>query len=455
MMITMDLILICKSNAGFVRQLALRRKSKVTFGTDTSADIVVENDPLMDGKHFRVDHMQSGRMWIQDLMSKSGTKVNGRKIQRAELQAGDVVRAGMLNLEVRSGCDVTLPIEVKATSSSIAENSSEVTLDSRPSQSQNLATININAIPTANAGQFECDLISSLEQHDIIVGLELGRGNFGRVYRGVWNAEGGRDIAIKVLDGCPIESPERMKLFLREMSILKQLQHPNIVQFLELGCNQQRLAWFAMEFVDGCSLEEFIGASPNPIALEEVCLLVSQVLMALDYAHRLQASDGPIVHRDLKPSNIMIGQHNGVRTAKLCDFGMAKYFERAGMSGITVTGQSRGNLEYMSPEQAMESKYAGPEVDVYAMGGVFHYCLTRHSLYDVGPNASANEILNAKLSGRFVSIKQFRQDVPEEAQRIVDRAIGRDQARRFRTAGQMLHSIEELLSKLEARRDGE
>lgn len=428
----MKLTLVIKEGECVGRRVTLDGKSRVTIGTSATSDVVVKNDLLMDGEHFRIDQMQSGSVWIQDLMSKSGTTVNGGRIQRAQLRRGDIVRAGQFVLEVQASTDATLPTGSGAHSDSPL--SGAMSWSGKPLESR------------ADSEPDDPTLRASLREHGFSIGSQLGSGTFGRVYRGVRDADE-MDVAIKVFDGTPIESPQRMKLFLREIRIHQELKHPNIVRFFEHGANDQFLAWFAMEFVNGPTLSQFVRKTEDPMSVAVACSIIRQVLSALDYAHRLTASRGPIVHRDLKPANIMIDQTTNSPTAKVCDFGLAKYFEQAGFSCITMTGQSRGTLEYMSPDQAMDSKYSGPEVDVYATGAIFHYCLTGQTLYDVGPEASASEILNAKMARRTVRLNQFRDDVPEGAQSVIDRATARDETRQFRTAGQMLRSIEDVIRR--------
>ncbi|MCA9139761.1 MAG: protein kinase [Planctomycetales bacterium] len=429
----MELTLVIREGEDAGRQVTLAGKTSVTVGTSPASDVIVKNDPLMDGQHFRIDQMTSGRLWIQDLMSKSGTTVNGGRIQRTQLKIGDIVRAGHLVMEVLAGADATLP--------------APSTADADSSSSGEMSWSEQSSGAGADSEMDDPILRASLRGHGFSLGTELGSGTFGRVYRGVRDADA-MDVAIKVFEGTPVDSPERMKLFLREMDIHQKLDHPNIVRFFEHGANEPYSAWFAMEYVDGVTLSQWVRTTKELMPVTTACSIVRQVLSALDYAHRLPAPLGPIVHRDLKPSNIMVDQTTKSPVIKVCDFGLAKNFERAGFSSITMTGQSRGNIEYMSPDQAMDSKYSGPEVDVYAVGGILHFCLTGSSLYDVRPGASASEILNAKMAQRTARLRQFREDVPEVVQSLIDRAIARDETRQFRTAGQMLRSIEEVIRRI-------
>ena len=88
----------------------------------------------------------------------------------------------------------------------------------------------------------------------------------------------------------------------------------------------------------------------------------------------------------------------------------------------------------MPPEQAIDSKYSGPEVDIYGMGGVLYYCLSGRIMYDISPSAHPSELLTAVLSRKILPLQQSCAGLQE----VVDRAVGRDNVRRYRSARQMI-----------------
>ena len=272
---------------------------------------------------------------------------------------------------------------------------------------------------------------------------QLGHGSFGRVHRATRVATG-ENVAIKIFEGRPDQFSKRWRLFLREMQVHRKLDHPHIVRQLATCLPEDDVGWFAMEYVAGPNLEKLVQTT-GVLSILDACDIVRQVLSGLDDAHTFPAPDGPFVHRDIKPGNIVVEGLPGCYRAKLCDFGVAKNFELAGLSGLTTTGVATGTIGFMSPEQLADSKYSGPEVDLHATAGVLYFALTGHLMYDIAPGAAPSELLHAVLESRTVPLRQRRADVPEELETVIERATGRDHVRRFRTAQQMLHAIDQVI----------
>ncbi len=170
---------------------------------------------------------------------------------------------------------------------------------------------------------------------------ELGRGAMGVVYHAI-DPNIGRPVAIKTIQlggGRKPEEQERLRerLF-REARSAGMLSHPGIVTIYDVE-QQGDLAYIAMEYVDGPTLDQLLADQP-PIAAEQLFSILGQTAAALDYAHQKG-----IVHRDIKPANIMIAQDG---TAKITDFGIAKI---TASEQFTMTGSIVGTPHYMSPEQ--------------------------------------------------------------------------------------------------------
>ncbi len=167
---------------------------------------------------------------------------------------------------------------------------------------------------------------------------ELGSGAMGTVYRGIYNKTGER-VAIKVMaPGLGTTNDNATQRFEREIEILQQLRHPNIVRYFGQS-KRSGMRYFAMEYVEGESLDR-VMARRGRMSWEEVVQLGQQLCDALQHAH-----DKGIVHRDLKPSNLMILKDG---TVKLADFGIAKDLDVTALTGANCTV---GTAAYMSPEQ--------------------------------------------------------------------------------------------------------
>jgi serine/threonine-protein kinase len=172
-----------------------------------------------------------------------------------------------------------------------------------------------------------------------VIDAEIGRGAMGTVYRAHQADNSANVVALKILNADLARDDVFVARFQREIEALRQLDHPNIVHFLEAG-SDAGLFFYAMEYVAGRDCEAILrerGRLPWP----EVLDLALQVVPALKHAH-----DRGIIHRDLKPANIMLAGD----AVKLTDFGVAKLFARP---PLTAAGSFVGTAAYLAPEQAV------------------------------------------------------------------------------------------------------
>ncbi len=184
---------------------------------------------------------------------------------------------------------------------------------------------------------------------------EAGRGAMARVYQAVEVATG-RSVAIKLLppETATATNAER---FLREITVTKTLEHPNILALLDSGVDDG-LYWYVMPFVSGETIREAL-ATRGLMAIPDALRIVAQVGSGLSYAH----SKG-IIHRDLKPENVMISEGQ----ALVVDFGLARALDV--QSNLTGTGMPLGTPAYMSPEQITGAAEADARADLYSFACV-------------------------------------------------------------------------------------
>src|SRR5882724_3066913 len=169
------------------------------------------------------------------------------------------------------------------------------------------------------------------------VDKELGSGAMGTVYRGKHKTSGER-VAVKLMSPSLGSSDQARLRFIRELDILKQLNHPNIVKYKGSG-RYHGSPFYIMEYVEGESLDHILHRRTR-LPWQEVIELGIHLCAGLQHAH-----DKGIIHRDLKPSNLMILK-DGV--AKLTDFGIAKDTD---VTALTAANSTVGTAAYMSPEQ--------------------------------------------------------------------------------------------------------
>lgn len=259
----------------------------------------------------------------------------------------------------------------------------------------------------------------------------LGQGGMCLVYRARHEARG-REVALKLLQEkyatvlpstqVADSAPSR---FRREMRLMRRLQHPNLIQFLEAGLADRHL-YLAMEIVVGRSLHALLAGGQLPWSTAAV--IGSQVASALEYLHR----EG-VVHRDLKPANIMISDEGEV---KLGDFGLSR-----GMASTRITreGTIMGTLGYMAPEM-FEGHPADNATDIWSFGVTLFQMLSGGLPFQVPADPSA-EVLASTFSRR----PELSPDLPPAIATLVGDCLERDRARRIKSAGLLYRSLASLV----------
>jgi hypothetical protein len=273
----------------------------------------------------------------------------------------------------------------------------------------------------------------------------LGRGGMAEVYKGR-HSRLERSVAIKIL-------PARLNVdagqgqfaqrFEREARAVASLRHPNIVEVFDFG-DIQGTYYMVMEFVRGQDLARLLR-SQGALPYDEAKPILRELAGALDYAH----GQG-LVHRDIKPSNIMLegldnSADNSAETAfrrrpsyrvVLTDFGIAKIL--GGDTAATQAGMLMGTLDYMAPEQIRSAAEVDLKADIYALGVVTFQMLTGQ-LPMKGDNPGA--VMMAHLQIPAPDPRTLLPDLPECAALAILRALEKDPAERFASAGGFVNSL--------------
>jgi serine/threonine protein kinase len=257
----------------------------------------------------------------------------------------------------------------------------------------------------------------------------LGAGAVGVVYK-CSQPDLDRPVAVKVLLAARHASADQLARFQREARAAARLNHPNVVQVYDVGY-ENGLHYIVMEYIDGWPLDRLIG-KPTLTAPRAV-RVIYHVARALQAAH-----EQGVVHRDVKPSNILV-QRSGL--PKLSDFGLAKL--TADGRALSSSGDLIGTPRYMSPEQALsESSEVDARTDIYSLGAVMYEALCGQPAVD-GPNALG--VLRQLSDGAPVPLRDRNPDVPEALAAVCHRALARDKADRFGTAGQFADALQAYL----------
>jgi WD40 repeat protein/predicted Ser/Thr protein kinase len=265
----------------------------------------------------------------------------------------------------------------------------------------------------------------------------LGEGGMGAVYEAE-QENPRRCVALKVIRP-GLVSPALLKRFTHEAQILGRLHHPGIAQIYEAGVAEDGQPFFALELIRG----EALDANVRRHALDPAARLglLARVCDAVQHAH-----EHGVIHRDLKPGNILVEESG---QPKVLDFGVARATDADLLTstGHTRTGQLVGTLSYMSPEQvAADPGAVDQRSDVYALGVILFELLAGRLPYLLEhlPLPEAARVIQEQEPSRLGSLDtRFRGDV----ETIVAKALEKDKARRYASAGELAADIRRHLSQ--------
>jgi serine/threonine-protein kinase len=264
---------------------------------------------------------------------------------------------------------------------------------------------------------------------------KLGEGGMGAVYLGK-NKKSGQLAALKVMISKVAADPKSVDRFQREAEVAAKLKHPNIVQFYEQGY-AGGIFYFAMEYVEGTDVQNLIISYGGKIPCKEASQIICQTLNALEYAH-----NQGMVHRDLKPPNILLGGRQNNWTAKVSDFGLAKNFTQAGLSGMTVMGEVAGSMPFMPPEQVANYKFVKPASDIFAIGATLYIMILGQVIHDFPKNKDPLLVI---LQDPIIPVRKRDKNIPKDLAEVIERALEHKPENRFKTAGEMKKALEKTL----------
>ena len=250
---------------------------------------------------------------------------------------------------------------------------------------------------------------------------QIAVGGMAEVFKGrVVAAEGfEKHVAIKRILPDLAEDERFVKMLLTEARIHSALSHRNIVQIHDLGISEQGEYFIVLEYVEGYDLriitEQIHGAGeiiPEALSLH----IAAEIAQGLHFAHELRGPDGQplgLIHRDVTPSNILISFAGEV---KLSDFGLAKR-----RHDRSVVGSLKGNLAYMSPEQAMQAEL-DRRTDIFSLGAVLFELITGRRLREITDEVAG---WSQVASGVVQSARQLRPDLPRADREAAGLGAGR------------------------------
>jgi predicted Ser/Thr protein kinase len=251
---------------------------------------------------------------------------------------------------------------------------------------------------------------------------EVGRGGMGVVYLAI-DRRLGRRVALKVIVPELAADPQFRQRFEREARVAATLEHPHVVPVYEAGEHDGSL-FIAMRFIDGRDLATEVR-DHGRLARDRLGRIVLHVAGALDAAHR-----SGVVHRDVKPANVLLTGAGDDEQAYLTDFGLTR--EAASESGLTLTGQWVGTVDYAAPEQIL-GEPTDARSDVYALGCLAFQALTGAPPFQGAPAAR----LFAHMNEPPPSACAARPELDPEVDATLARALAKKPADRFQSAGDL------------------
>lgn len=406
------------------------------IGRNPEAHLCLPDDRYFSRNHCLLE-MNPPHSFLRDLGSTNGTFLNGQRVKDAALKNGDYIQCG----------ETILVVEV--TTEPLSETTHDAGIPKRPV---------LVMVECLNCGRREQAQASTPDEHltflcedcrielkrspQAIPGYDtvklLGRGGMGVVMLSR-EQRTGRAVAIKTLLPEFAVSDKAMRRFMREIDVAAALKHKNIVEFIDRGTHNG-VVYLVTEFVEGADASKLAENQGGKLSYEDGISIISQALDALSFAH-----DQGYIHRDFKDQNILVSGQSPNLTAKLTDFGLAKSFTHSGMSGVTMAGEMAGTLAYMPPEQLRNFRDVKPQSDIYAVGMTAYSLLTGFLALDLSKNNSVNDTIRAIFEQPAVPLRQRDPHLPQLVCEVIDRALAKDPAHRWKTAGAMrtalLHSI--------------
>ena len=265
-----------------------------------------------------------------------------------------------------------------------------------------------------------------------ITGL-VGTGANATVYKAK-QLSNGKIVAVKTIRNRGIEDIWRFKL---EIESMRQMDHDNLVRFVDCIIQDKGRIYLVMELVQGISLHEVLKLH-GPITDEEtICSILIQVCDALAHAHSKK-----IIHRDLKTGNIVLSKDKaGPLSVKVLDFGLAKHKNETA-ANITMHGQTLGSPLYMSPEQC-RGEEPTVQSDIYSLG-ILAYEMMTGIVPFIGENIA--EIMEAHCDPKIkhIPLAQICPDLRgvDHLERIISKSLATDPAKRFRRVTRLKQALE-------------
>jgi hypothetical protein len=412
----------------FGKIFAFTEHDTFVFGRLDDCHACIPDDTQVSRHHFILE-VNPPAACLRDLGSLNGTHVNGakfgarkkgetpeegakRRYPEVTLKHGDRIKVGRTELEVS------------------IEQPKEAPQHRVDPQLGDISLLSPEQLAKLIFGSPDQAAKPKLKIPGCKIEAEIGRGGFGAVYRA--RRADGSIVAVKVMLSRVDADDEAIAKFKREVAVTAGLEHPNIVRVLESGASGA-VFYFIMEFCDGGSVWDLMLKNKGRLSLAQSKPIILGALEALAFAH-----DKGFVHRDLKPQNILLSRGE----VRLSDFGLAKSFQQAGLSGMSMTGGYAGTPVFMPREQITNFKYVKPVSDVWSMGATIYNMLTGAFPYSFTKERDPIDVI---LNEDVVPIRKRDKTLPAPLAALLDKALAKKTKERFQNASELLAAIKRVI----------
>jgi len=270
---------------------------------------------------------------------------------------------------------------------------------------------------------------------DYLVRERIGIGGMGEVYLAEQRSMK-RPVALKILHEDLIKDQAYLERFYREVRILAQIEHPNVVRAIEAGKDGD-VYYFSMTFVDGKDIKRLLDEGKR-FTEHEALRITCEIAYALKYAWEKHG----ILHRDIKPANIMLTADGD--EVKLMDLGISKKVTGEDVE-LTMAGMMVGSPQYVSPEQAKALKDMDFRADMYSLGASLYHMLAGQPPY---PGDNAMEVLARHLDEPVPDPRNFRPDVSKRTAELIAIMMAKRKEDRFAGWDDCISEIKDIMDVL-------
>ncbi len=437
------------------RQFIFEDRTTCLIGRSSDCQLKLPNDELhrtISRYHCLLD-INPPDIRVRDFGSKNGTYINDQKIgQRRQNQtAKEGVKMTFPEHDLKEGDGIKIGKTVFEISIEGVREGDKSDFTNFPNKSSSMGATLVEGSPaTWEKSDFQ-DRIKNLIQQakrgeinllslrDYTILKVLGQGKSSEVYLAL-DDRSGELVAIKMMLPQVIVSQRAREEFMREAENTKTLNHPNIVKLKDEGYFNGAF-FFTLEYCHGGSVLDLMKQRGGKLSCDEAVPIILQALDGLEYAHNaeipyLKKEDGTLrkgrgfVHGQIKPDNIFLANVSGSPQVKIADYGLAKAFDLAGLSGQTMSGDTAGIPIFVPRQQVINFNYSKPEIDVWAMAATAYNMLTGTYPRDF----TNKDPFLVVLQTNTVPIREREPSIPKEIAEVIDLALRDTPEIYFKTA---------------------